>query len=87
MFVILVVDKSNKVLLNHEKIHIMQQWELLVIGFILFYFGQYLYFRLLRLGHWDAYRELWHEREAKRNENDFNYLTTRELYSFLHMSN
>ncbi len=46
-------DKENKVLINHEKIHLRQQLELLVIFFYFFYVIEYYYW-LFRLR--DSYR-------------------------------
>jgi len=35
-------DKSHEVLLNHERIHIKQQLELLIVFFFVWYFFEYL---------------------------------------------
>jgi len=76
------LDKENKVLLNHEKIHIRQQLELLILPFFLWYFLEYL----LRLAQFKnqnrAYRNISFEREAYTNENDMNYLKKRKIWSF-----
>ena len=39
-------DTDNEVLLNHEKIHIKQQLEMLVVPFFIWYFIEFL-FKLL----------------------------------------
>jgi hypothetical protein len=79
---ILVENKRDRVLVNHELIHYQQAKELLVIGFYLFYIGQYLYFRLKGKSAKNAYRHLSLEIEAYNNEKDLNYLKTRKKYAF-----
>jgi hypothetical protein len=76
-------DSENKVLVNHEKIHIRQQMELLVLPFFLWYFLEYAV-RLLQYKNTDlAYRNISFEREAYANELDLDYLETRTFFSFL----
>jgi hypothetical protein len=80
-------DKLNKVFLNHEKIHIRQQLELLILPFYLWYFMEYL-FRLIQYKDIKkAYFNISFEREAYKNENDLNYLKKRSFWSFwIHLS-
>ena len=83
-FVILrdFLDKENKVLLNHEKIHIRQQIELLILPFFLLYFLEYL-IRLLQFKDRNkAYRNISFEREAYQNESNLDYLKTRSFWNF-----
>jgi len=76
------LDKENRVLLNHEKIHIRQQLELLILPFFLFYFLEYLV-RLIQFKDRNkAYRNISFEREAYANESDFSYLQHRSLWRF-----
>jgi len=76
-------DSKNKVLLNHEKIHLRQQLELLVLPFFLWYFVEYAV-RLLQYKNANlAYRNISFEREAYANENHLHYLETRTFFSFL----
>lgn len=75
--------KLNSVLINHEKIHLRQQLELLVIPFYVFYMIEFL-FRLIQYKNWQkAYRNISFEREAYFNECDLEYLSNRKLWSFL----
>lgn len=70
-------------LLNHERIHLQQQLELLVIFFYLWYGIEFM-IRYLILRNWDqAYRTISFEREAYQNEKNFEYLKDRSLFSFL----
>jgi hypothetical protein len=75
-------DKLNKVFINHEKIHIRQQLELLILPFYLWYFTEYL-FRLIQYkDRRQAYFNISFEREAYKNEKDLNYLKQRPFWCF-----
>ncbi|MDO6596079.1 hypothetical protein Q4512_04075 [Oceanihabitans sp. 2_MG-2023] len=74
---------KNKVLINHEKIHLRQQLELLIIPFYILYFIEFL-IGLVQLRDWhQAYRNISFEREAYINENDLDYLKSRSFWKFL----
>lgn len=76
-------DKLNKVFINHERIHIRQQLELLILPFYLWYFAEYL-FRLIQYkDRKKAYFNISFEREAYKNEKDLNYLKSRSFWKFL----
>nr|WP_296149792.1 hypothetical protein [uncultured Flavobacterium sp.] len=76
------LDSENKVLLNHEKIHIRQQLELLILPFFVLYFLEYL-FRLIQYKNKnEAYRNISFEREAYANELNLNYLKNRKYWFF-----
>ncbi|TBW30212.1 hypothetical protein [Gramella sp. KN1008] len=74
--------KKDKFFLNHERIHLRQQLELLVIFFYVWYaiefFVRYLDCRDGML----AYRNISFEKEAYRRENDLNYLKYRAVWAF-----
>ena len=75
-------QKDDMILINHEKIHLRQQLELLVIGFYLWYFIEFL-LRIIKFKNWyRAYLNISFEREAYKNENDLNYLKSRSFWSF-----
>lgn len=68
---------------NHEKIHLRQQLELLVIFFFIWYGLEFL-IRLVQ--HKDlrkAYRNTSFEREAYANEQNVDYLKKRRWFSFI----
>jgi len=74
--------KNNLVLLNHEKIHIRQQLEMLVIPFYVWYALEFIV-RYFQYKNWDlAYRNISFEREAYTNEKDLNYLKQRSFWEF-----
>ena len=76
-------DKSNQVFVNHERIHLKQQIELLIIPFFVWYFLEYL-FRLVQYKNKDlAYRNISFEREAYAKETDLDYLKKRSFFQFM----
>jgi DMSO/TMAO reductase YedYZ heme-binding membrane subunit len=82
VFIKYAFDSENKVLVNHEKIHLRQQLELLVLPFFLWYFVEYAV-RLLQYKNVNsAYRNISFEREAYANETNSDYLKTRRFFRF-----
>lgn len=75
--------RANKVLMNHEKIHIHQQLELLVIFFYIWYVLEYYYLFFKLKDKNLAYRNICFEREAYTKENELNYLEKRKFWNFL----
>ncbi|VTP89248.1 hypothetical protein [Sphingobacterium daejeonense] len=76
-------DKINKILINHERIHILQAIELLILPFYILYLTEFIV-RLIQYRNFTrAYLNISFEREAYENENNLDYLKTRKLYSFL----
>lgn len=76
--------KQNKTLINHEKIHIRQQVELLIIPFYIWYLTEY-YLKYLKYKNPQlAYRNISFEREAYDNDQNLNYLNQRKLWRFIH---
>jgi hypothetical protein len=81
---IFVGDKNdiNPIFLNHERIHLRQQLELLILPFYLWYVLEYLYRRIQYKNHPLAYRNISFEREAYANERNPNYLPHRSFWRF-----
>lgn len=76
-------SKLNKVLVNHEKIHLRQQLELLIVLFYIWYIVEFLV-RLVQFKNWYmAYKNISFEREAYAKETDFNFLGQRKFWNFL----
>jgi hypothetical protein len=61
-------------LINHERIHLRQQIELLLLPFYIWYLIAFY-----RKGYWD----ISFEKEAYANENDLTYLKKRRIFAFL----
>lgn len=76
-------DKDDAVLINHEKIHLRQQLELLVIFFYLWYVVEYYYHYLKLHDSYAAYRRISFEREAYAMEHHLYYLKKRPFWNFL----
>ena len=75
--------RKDEVLLNHERIHLRQQAELLVLPFYVLYFLNYLV-NLVRYGkHYPAYFNILFEREAYQKEADLGYLGGRKWCNWL----
>lgn len=84
-FIILVneKDRGDVLLLNHEKIHIRQQLEMLVLPFFVWYGIEYFVLLLKYKDRFLAYRNISFEREAYANEKDLDYLKKRPFGYFL----
>jgi len=76
-------SKDDKVLINHERIHLKQQLELLIIPFYILYIIEFLV-RLIQYRSWySAYRNISFEREAYANESNLEYISLRTSWEFL----
>src|SRR5690606_22319920 len=70
-------------LMRHERIHLRQQAEMLVVFFYLWYAVEYLFRRLRYRRHPEAYRNISFEREAYANQGRPGYLRQRRFWAFL----
>lgn len=73
----IIVSKSTWIddrLINHERIHLRQQIEMLIIPFYIWYV-----IALYRKG----YENISFEKEAYANENNLDYLKKRPIFNFL----
>ncbi|MFN3756703.1 MAG: hypothetical protein ACK4RM_07095 [Flavobacterium sp.] len=74
---------KNPVFMNHERIHLRQQLELLVLPFFIWYGIEYI-FRLIQYrNRYQAYLNISFEMEAYKNETAFDYLGQRRFFSFI----
>lgn len=77
------VSWIDRYVVNHERIHTMQQRELLFIPFYILYIIEWMV-RLVMYGNRKkAYYNISFEREAYRHGHDLDYLKNRRLYSWL----
>lgn len=72
---------SNELIL-HEKIHLYQQVELLIVGFYLIYILHYVYNLFKYKNRYQAYRNIVFEKEAYENDQIDDYLQHRVLWAF-----
>lgn len=76
-------DKVNAIFLNHERIHLRQQFEMLILPFFVWYFSEFL-LRLVQYRNFNlAYRNISFEREAYSNELNLSYLKNRPFMGFI----
>ncbi len=75
-------DKWDARLVNHERIHIRQQRELLVLPFYVWYLVEYILHRVRGAGHMQAYLAICFEQEAFCHEQDLGYLQHRPPFAF-----
>ncbi|MFC4143439.1 hypothetical protein [Pedobacter mendelii] len=75
--------RKDEQIINHEKIHLRQQLELLVLPFYILYLFNY-FINLIRFRKHDlAYRKIIFEQEAYDNENDLNYLKNGKWFGWM----
>ncbi len=75
-------DAEDPVFLNHERIHLKQQLELLVLPFYVWYLSEFFIRYILYRNAFKAYYNISFEREAYRNEFDLKYCKKRSLWAF-----
>lgn len=73
---------DNKQVMNHERIHVRQVLELLIIPFYLLYIMEFLIRRFSSKSKYEAYRKISFEQEAYSNDHDQDYLKKRTPYQF-----
>ncbi len=81
------VKKTNKlkkkIIVNHERIHLAQQKEMLVLPFYVVYLLSYFINLVKYRNHNKAYRNIVFEKEAYSNEKNLNYLETRKFFAWI----
>ena len=75
-------DSGDLVFLNHERIHLQQQLELLVIPFYLWYIAEFSIRYFQTRDFHRAYRNISFEREAYSNEANLRYCISRRRWNF-----
>ncbi len=75
--------RNDIILLNHEKIHLRQQLEMLWLGFFIFYMIEFFIKLIIYKKPKVAYQNLCFEREAYINEQNLNYIRERKPWYFL----
>ena len=71
-------DRLNITIYNHEKIHLVQQRELWLIGFYILYVWYWAKAKVKGLTGAQAYYAIPFEKEAYENQSNFKYLHTRK---------
>lgn len=73
----------NQRFMNHERIHLLQQIELLILFFYLWYVIEFFIRWAQYQNRRKAYRNISFEREAYQNEKDPHYLKRRPYFHYL----
>lgn len=74
---------QDRILINHERIHLRQQAELLILPFYIWYISEWIIKSIWYLSTYKAYRNLSFEREAYLHESDPEYLSSRSRFGFI----
>ena len=69
--------------LQHERIHLLQQAELLIVFFYVIYLANYIYLLFRYRAHQKAYRAIIFEKEAYNHQSSASYLFTRKPFAYL----
>lgn len=83
---IILRDKQliyNKRIMNHERIHIRQQAELLVLPFYVLYLIEFGIGFIKYKNRLTAYKNISFEREAFKHDSDLNYLSERKWWTWI----
>lgn len=75
--------KTDKIIINHEKIHLRQQLEMLILPFYIIYLLNYSVNLLYYRKHDLAYRNISFEREAYSHDSNLDYLSKRKFWAWL----
>lgn len=84
LFFFIVFRKDYRVTassMRHEMTHFRQQLEWLVVGFIILYYGEMLFYYIRYRNLFEAYLHISFEREAYAHEDEVDYLKHRKLWA------
>ena len=77
-----LAEKDYNELINHERIHIVQQLECLIFPWLLIYCFNYLVNLIRFREHFEAYYNICMEREAYQNQSQMDYLDKRKTFQW-----
>ena len=75
--------KEDVTLINHERIHLQQQKELLIVPFYIWYVAEWIIRSLYYFDSYKAYKNISFEREAYYHENEHDYIERRKTFAFI----
>lgn len=75
-------SELDEKLVRHERIHLRQQIELLLVGFYLVYIAEFVIHLLRSRDRYLAYRSIGFEQEAYAHEDRSDYLKNRKLWAW-----
>ncbi len=77
-------DKKNSkdlIIINHERIHLKQQLELLILPFYVLYLSEYIFYLSNYRNHSQAYMAISFEKEAYKNDRHLDYIKDRKWFA------
>lgn len=80
--VVFAKGQCDSRVLNHESIHSAQMKELLVLGFYIWYLIEWLIRSIRYKSFYKGYLHIGFEKEAYRNDANFNYVRKRRRFAF-----
>lgn len=86
-FIIVRSEYNNQITINHEKIHIEQQKELLIVFFYVLYVYYWIKGKVKGLSNEAAYLQIPFEQEAYRKQYDSKYLEQRNTWDWIKFRN
>jgi len=75
--------KKDAILIHHERIHLKQQQELLLLPFYILYLTEWIMRCIIYFDSYRAYQNISFEREAYANEKNLNYASERKPFAFI----
>ena len=75
--------QQDAIILNHERIHLRQQLELLILPFYIWYIIEFAIMLIKYKSFRKAYQNISFEKEAFENDRDMSYLKNRKTWAFL----
>ena len=81
-FIVIHPDYETETVMRHERTHIVQQMELLVIGFYLLYLYDWVKHLVTTWKPYEAYKAIRFEKEAYDKQDDVAYLDNRKPYAW-----
>lgn len=82
-FVLVKSNQPTERIIRHEKIHLRQQLEMLIIPFYMWYFMEWLLRWALYKNRSKAYFNISFEREAYQNDSNPDYMKSRKFWNFI----
>jgi hypothetical protein len=81
-FIVVNAKYESETMIRHERIHLVQQMELLVIGFYLLYLYDWVKHLVTTWKPYEAYKSIRFEQEAYDKQDEVDYLETRKLFAW-----
>ena len=81
-FIVVNAKYESETMIRHERIHLVQQMEMLVLGFYLLYLYDWFKHLILTGRPYEAYKTIRFEQEAYDNQEVVGYLDNRKAFAW-----